>query len=336
MKPEIIFLAHRIPYPPNRGDKMRSWHLIRHLGTMATVHLAAFADDAADAGHLPALREAMGGALGEAHIELFSHSRARWAARALTRRQPIAVSAFYSGAVARFVARIAAERDPAALFAFSVQMAQFVPRGWRKPYVMDFVDFDSAKYAQSGVEGSLRSLIYRREARRLLAFEKAAAARADIGLFVSDVEIDLFRKAGAPANADFRALPNGIDTEFYDPAAPFAPLAPAPDGPLIVFTGQMDYRPNIEAVTGFAEDVLPRIRAVRPDVRFAIVGRKPVPAVAQLAERDGVIVTGEVHVHFSLKKREKIRDEIRIVSMNAVGKDGVMAEHDFPLRFRFG
>jgi sugar transferase (PEP-CTERM/EpsH1 system associated) len=294
MKPEILFLAHRIPYPPNRGDKMRSWHLIRHLGTLATVHLAAFADDEADAGHLPALREAMGGALGEAHIETFSHSRVRWATRALTRRHPIAVSAFHSGAVARFAARLAAERDLAALFAFSVQMAQFVPRGWRRPYVMDFVDFDSAKYAQYGAEGSWRSLVYRREARRLLAFEKAAAARADIGLFVSDVEIDLFRQAGAPAGADLRALPNGIDMTFYDPAASFAPLTPAPDGALIVFTGQMDYRPNIEAVTGFAEDVLPRIRAVRPDARFAIVGRKPVPAVTQLAERAGVIVTGEV------------------------------------------
>lgn len=294
MKPEILFLAHRIPYPPNRGDKMRSWHLIRHLGTLATVHLAAFADDEADAGHLPALREAMGGALGEAHIETFNHNRARWAARALARRHPIAVSAFYSGAMARFVARIAAERAPAALFAFSVQMAQFVPRGWRRPFVMDFVDFDSAKYAQYGVEGSLRSLVYRREARRLLAFEKAAAARADIGLFVSEVEIDLFRGAGAPASADLRALPNGIDMDYYDPAARFAPLATASDGPLIVFTGQMDYRPNIEAVTGFAEAVLPRIRAVRPDAGFAIVGRKPAPAVTALAEREGVIVTGEV------------------------------------------
>jgi sugar transferase (PEP-CTERM/EpsH1 system associated) len=294
MRPEILFLAHRIPYPPNRGDKMRSWHLIRHLGTLATVHLAAFADDEADAAHLPALREAMGGALGEAHVEIFSRHRARWATRALARRQPIAVSAFYSGAVARFVARLAAERELAALFAFSVQMAQFVPRDWRRPFVMDFVDFDSAKYAQYGVEGSLRSLIYRREARRLLAFEKKAAARADIGLFVSDVEIDLFREAGAPPGADLRALANGIDMDFYDPAAAFAGLAPAPEGPLIVFTGQMDYRPNIEAVTGFAEDVLPRIRAVRPDARFAIVGRKPVPAVARLAERDDVIVTGEV------------------------------------------
>ena len=294
MKPEILFLAHRIPYPPNRGDKMRSWQLIRHLGRFATVHLAAFADDEADAAHLPALREAMGGALGEAFVEPIGRNRLAWAARALVRGEPMAVTAFQSQAMRRFVARIFAERPIAAAIGFSVQMAQFVPSERRCPFVMDFCDFDSAKYAQYAAKGSLRGLVYKREAATLLAFEKKAAARADIGLFVSDAEADLFRKAGAPAGADIRTLANGIDMDFYDPAAGFAPLAPAPGGPLIVFTGQMDYRPNVDAVVAFAREVLPRIHALRPDVAFAIVGRKPAPAVTALANRDGVIVTGEV------------------------------------------
>ncbi|HYN45596.1 MAG TPA: TIGR03087 family PEP-CTERM/XrtA system glycosyltransferase [Allosphingosinicella sp.] len=294
MKPQILFLAHRIPYPPNRGDKMRSWHLIRHLGRFATVHLAAFADDEADAAHLPALREAMGGALGEAFVDPIRRNRFAWAARALVRREPLAVTAFHGRAMQRFVARIIAERPIAAAVGFSVQMAQFVPANRRFPFVMDFCDFDSAKYAQYSATGLLRDLVFKREAVRLLAFEKKAATHADVGLFVSDVEVDLFRKAGAPAGADLRTLANGIDMDFYDAAAGFARLAPAPDGPLIVFTGQMDYRPNVDAVVGFALDVLPRVHAVRPDVRFAIVGRKPVPAVTELADLDGVIVTGEV------------------------------------------
>lgn len=295
MKPEILFLAHRIPYPPNRGDKMRSWHLIRHLGRFATVHLAAFADDEADAAHLPALRDAMGGALGEAFVDPIGRNRFAWAARALVRGEPMAVTAFQSQAMTRFVARIFAERPIAAAIGFSVQMAQFVPSDRRFPFVMDFCDLDSAKYAQYSASSPLRALVYKREAAKLLDFEKKAAVRADIGLFVSDVEADLFRKAGAPAGADIRTLANGIDMDFYDPAAGFAPLAPAPDNPLIVFTGQMDYRPNIEAVVAFAREVLPRVHAVRPDVRFAIVGRKPVPAVTALAgEEAGVIVTGEV------------------------------------------
>jgi sugar transferase (PEP-CTERM/EpsH1 system associated) len=93
--------------------------------------------------------------------------------------------------------------------------------------------------------------------------------------------------------ADIRALSNGIDTDHFDPAAGFAPLEPR-KGPLIVFTGQMNYRPNIDAVTGFADDVLPELRKTHPDLAFAVVGREPTPAVDALATRPGVIVTGAV------------------------------------------
>ena len=80
---EILFLAHRIPYPPDRGDKIRSWHILKHLATLGRVHLACFADDAADAAHLPALREALGGRLGEAHVEVRTTGKAVAGARAL-------------------------------------------------------------------------------------------------------------------------------------------------------------------------------------------------------------------------------------------------------------
>jgi glycosyltransferase involved in cell wall biosynthesis len=86
-------------------------------------------------------------------------------------------------------------------------------------------------------------------------------------------------------------LENGIDTAFFDPAAPFVPVLG--QGRLITFTGQMDYRPNVEAVIGFAREILPDIRARHPDVRFAVVGRAPTAAVRALAG-ESVIVTGEV------------------------------------------
>ena len=87
MKPELLFLAHRIPYPPNRGDKIRSWHILRHLARRATVHLACFADDAADAAHLPALREALGGSLGEAFVSTISPNKLFWMAKAWSERR---------------------------------------------------------------------------------------------------------------------------------------------------------------------------------------------------------------------------------------------------------
>jgi sugar transferase (PEP-CTERM/EpsH1 system associated) len=290
---EILFLAHRIPYPPNRGDKMRSWHLLRHLGRHAKVHLGAFADDDADAAHLGALREAMGGSLGEAYVEP-RHRKKTWPLRALLRNEPAAVAAFHGSGMEAFARRILARAQVSAIFAFSIQMAQFVPADPGRLFVMDFVDFDSAKYADyAAASRSPMKLILLREARRLRAYEREVAARADVSLFVSEAEAALFRAEADPGGADVRALSNGVALDFYDPAAGFASLEPVP-GPLIVFTGQMDYSPNVEAVRGFARNAMPGVREACPAARFAVVGRQPVAAVRDLDGRNGVTVTGEV------------------------------------------
>jgi sugar transferase (PEP-CTERM/EpsH1 system associated) len=288
MSRDLLVLAHRIPFPPDRGDKIRSFHMLKRLGEGARVHLAAFADDEADAAHLPALREAMGGSLGETHIEIRRTSKAAAAARALIERRPVSLTAFDSIALRTFVARIVAEHRPEAVFAFSGQMAQFVPAGPR--FVMDFVDMDSAKFESYAEAGPLPlRWMMRREAEMLFAFERATAARADAALFVSEAESALFRNRTGLAG--IHAVSNGIDVDYFDPAAIFPPLAPGErgEGPLLLFTGQMDYRPNVEAVTAFARDVMPEL----PGVRFVVAGRKPAPEVLALREQ-GVIVTGEV------------------------------------------
>lgn len=283
--PDILFLAHRIPYPPNRGDKIRSWHMLKHLGALGRVHLACFADDAADAAHLPALREAMGGSLGQAHVELRTVSKPTAAARAMIEGKPISLTLFDSVKLRAFVDRILAEQDIGTIFVFSGQMAQFVPQGRR--FVMDFVDMDSAKFAEYAETGpAAMRLVNRREAERLFAFERATAARADASLFVSEAEAALFKsRTGLP---NIRAISNGIDFEHFDPAARVA-KAERGEGPLLLFTGQMDYRPNVEAVEYFAREVLPLV----PGARFAIAGRNPSEAVLRL-KSDCVLVTGEV------------------------------------------
>lgn len=285
---EILFLAHRIPFPPDRGDKIRSFHILKRLSELAPVHLACFADDEADAAHLPALREAMAGRLGLAHVELRRTGKAAAAARALVERRPVSLAAFDSAVLRRFVAALARRRDVTTAFAFSGQMAQFVPPGPR--FVMDFVDMDSAKfsaYAESG-PAALRWLM-RREAEKLFAYERKIAARAAVSLFVSEAEAALFRSRTALPN--IRALSNGIDTARFDPAADFPrlPRDERGEGPLLLFTGQMDYRPNVEAVVGFARTVLPLL----PGVRFAVAGRNPAPEVLALRQH-GVAVTGAV------------------------------------------
>lgn len=286
---EMLFLAHRIPFPPDRGDKIRSWNMLKHLGTLGKVHLACFGDDAADAAHLNALREAMGGSLGEAHVEVRRTGRAVGGARALLSGKPVSLTMFDSRAMHAFVADVLARPEVGSVFVFSGQMAQFVPKHARQRFVMDFGDMDSAKFADYADKGGLLAPLHRREAARLFAFERATAARADVSLFVTAAEAGLFRRRADLPGADIRAVANGVDLAFYDPRVDFP--RPSGQGPLIVFTGQMDYAPNVDAVTWFADQVLPRIVG---SARFAIVGRKPTAAVQALAARDRITVTGAV------------------------------------------
>ena len=287
---DILFIAHRIPFPPNRGDKIRSWNVLKHLGTLSRVHLACFADDAADAAHLADLRAAMGGSLGEAHVEVRRKSKFQAAAEALRDGKPISLTAFDSPNLRRFVARMLENGGIDTIYTFSGQMAQFVPTGARQRRVMDLVDVDSAKFGAYGGKGPMR-WIHRREAARLADFEREAAARSDAVLLVSPDEAELFRERSGATNV--HAVSNGIDLTFYSPRGDYEPLPPS-EHPLLVFTGQMDYRPNVEAVCDFADKVLPIVLEKRPDVRFAIVGRKPAPAVRRLADRRNIVVTGDV------------------------------------------
>ncbi len=288
--PDILFLAHRIPYPPDRGDKIRSWHLLRHLAGLRRVHLACFADDEVDAAHLPALRAALGGALGEAHVEVRRVSRAAAGLRALMLRRPASLTMFDSATLRGFVTNLLGCERIDTIFAFSGQMAQFVPHGGGHRFVMDFGDVDSAKFAQYAEDGSgPMAWVHRREARRLGAFERATARRADVVTFVSEAEAALFRDQTGLDN--IRALSNGIDFRFFDPAAaiPRLDAGARGEGPILLFTGQMDYAPNVDAVAWFAREVLPLV----PDARFVIAGRNPAPAVQALAG-PRVEVTGAV------------------------------------------
>jgi sugar transferase (PEP-CTERM/EpsH1 system associated) len=282
----LLFLAHRVPFPPDRGDKIRGWHVLRHLARNHRVHLCAFADDPRDLQARPELVEATASRT----ILWRGKGRARAAAEALATGRPLSLTAFAHPAMRAAVAGVVAREGIDTIYVFSGQMAQYVPAGTPARVLMDFVDMDSAKFAQyAGEARGPKRWMLAREARLLQAFEAQVSARVDASLFVSQAEAALFRIAtGAPR---VHAIGNGIDTDFYDPEAS-APVAEAP--PLIVFTGQMDYQPNIDAVAWFAQSVLPLVRAQHPQARFAIVGRAPTDAVRAVGTSPGVLITGEV------------------------------------------
>jgi polysaccharide biosynthesis protein PslH len=286
---DILFLAHRIPWPADRGDKIRSHHILKHLCAMAPVHVGTFADDARDMGFAPA----MDGLVASRHVEL--RGKPQWQAglEALATGQPVSVRSFASGSMQKWVDQQLASGRISHIFCFSGQMAQYVPTDFDGQFVMDFVDVDSAKFESYADEGNaFMRWVNRREGRLLGAFESEIAARADASLLVSDAEAALFESRTSARGV--QALGNGIDTAYYDPKGHFKKLHPPFPDPLILFTGQMDYRPNVEAVADFAETAMPLIRAQYPEATFAIVGRNPTPAVSDLSMLPGVQVTGAV------------------------------------------
>ncbi|THD36940.1 MAG: TIGR03087 family PEP-CTERM/XrtA system glycosyltransferase [Sphingomonas sp.] len=282
---DLLFLAHRSPFPPDRGDKIRAYNVLKYLAAKKRVHLLAFADDRRDL-------DDTGLAPLTASRKVLWRGKSRVAAtlEALAQGKPASLTAFDSAAMRDAVADVLAREAIDTIYVFSGQMAQYVPADFGGRVIMDFCDMDSLKFADyaKDAHGPMRWLMTR-EADKLEAFERATARRVDASLFVSAAEADLFRQKTGAANV--MVVENGIDTDLFDPAARFDAVGGG--GPLIVFTGQMDYRPNVDAMTWFARDILPTIRATHPAARFAVVGRNPTVEVRALAS-DAVIVTGEV------------------------------------------
>jgi len=228
-------------------------------------------------------------------IEVRKASRPVALAQAVLRGEPVSNRLFRSAALARHVDDLVGRGGITHIVAFSGQMAQYLPARFGGPVLMDFVDVDSAKFATYAEQDKSQPLnwVHAREAVKLGAFEAEVARKVDASLFVSEAEAAMFRAQSGLGADKVRAIENGIDTERFDPANPLDAVGTG-EGPLAVFTGQMDYRPNIDAVRWFAKDIVPLIRQRHPQARFAIVGRAPTDEVRALAPLPGVTVTGEV------------------------------------------
>lgn len=290
----ILYLAHRIPYPPDKGDKMVSYHQVRHLGARHRLHLVCFADDRRDLVHADVLREFCA----SVDVVFRSPRRARIAGlRGLLDGRAISVAAFDSHALRR----AAAERLRGAdiVLAFSSVMAQYVPAGDWRPRVMDFVDADSEKWRLYASRSRWpASWLYAREADRLGRFEEGVARSWDQSLFVCEREARVLRTRapGVPVGV----IPSGVDLDYYTPPSrltrPGNGSGPHATErvPRLVFTGMMDYFPNVDGVRWFAAEVFPRVREALPTARFTIVGRNPARSVRALASVPGIEVTGAV------------------------------------------
>ncbi|SFC66017.1 sugar transferase, PEP-CTERM/EpsH1 system associated [Polaromonas sp. OV174] len=298
----LLYLVHRLPYPPNKGDKVRSYHLLKHLAKQHHVYLGTFVDDPADEAYVEVVRQFCR----DSHIARLHPRIAKLRSLSgLLTQQALGLRYYRNAGLRSWVRQILVDQKIDAIVVFSSVMVQYVDEmldGNGPPVLIDFVDVDSAKWTQYATKHSWpMSWLYGREGERLLGYERQVAARAQHSFFVTENETTLFLKMAPECAKRVTSMSNGVDADYFspDPAriSPFSlavireQLQPA-EIPL-VFTGAMDYWPNIDATIWFVSDILPALRKMWPQARFYIVGRSPSPSVLALAS-DSVVVTGTV------------------------------------------
>lgn len=281
----VLFVCHRVPYPPKRGGKIRPFNIIRHLseqGHRVTVASLARSDAEHD--------EAQGLAqhCAETLVEVIPNAPA--AAQMVVRlptTSPSSFGYFWSRRLAQRIAAAARATSFDLVFVHCSSVAPYVESMTAPLKILDYGDMDSQKWREyAGHRAFPLSLGYWLEAVKLERRERELSKSFDLCTCTTRAELESLRSLGAASPSDW--FPNGVDAEF------FAPDDTSYDPELIAFVGRMDYYPNQQGVIGFCRDVLPALRARRPGLRFEIVGADPSPQIRALGEQPGVTVTGSV------------------------------------------
>lgn len=282
----ILFLTHRLPYAPNRGDRMRAFHMLHHLREHADVELVSLVHDDEEASHIETVRAFIPDVTMLPVTKFRNYLRG---AALLAGRTPLTHALLDAPGMESVLERIRASRRPDVVFAYCSGMARFAMHGPLAdvPMILDFVDVDSRKWQDlAEVTPPPLSWIYRREAKTLGAFEQRAARSAAAALVVNEREAENARALAPDANV--RVVPNGVDVDRL------RPLTPPAAGARVVFCGVMNYAPNEEGIAWFVREVWPLVRQARSDATLAIVGADPTASVIKLAADPSIHVTGRV------------------------------------------
>ena len=287
-RPQILYLAHRVPYPPNRGDRIRSFHQLRFLAQRAHVSLGFLCEEAPPPDTMHVLRSMCRRV---APHRLGRHLRRLRGAWSLATGRTATEGLFGCDGLRRTVSQWAQQTRFDAVFVFCSSMVQYLGAAGLAgvPVVVDLVDVDSQKWLDYGrhSRGPLRWL-FQTEAMRLRRLEASLAARAEALVVVSRREAALLQSFCASDR--IYAIPNGVDLDHFHPDACDCPGA----AETCVFVGALDYRANLEGVTWFCRAIWPGIRQRHPHAVFRLVGRRPGHAARRLARLPGVDLVGEV------------------------------------------
>jgi polysaccharide biosynthesis protein PslH len=285
-RPALLYLAHRLPYPPDKGDRIRTYHLLKSLSEKADVHLACFADEPVGRSDLDELRRLCRRV---EVVRLGDRTRQARALYSLASGRTATEGAFGSPAMSALLRRWSREVEFRSAVASASSMVPYLRRKEtiHIPAIVDLVDVDSQKWLDYAAMGGPKSWLYRLEGRRLGELERSIPSWARAVTLVSEAEAALFRRSGG--TGPVHSVTNGVDLEAFRPGFPGSG-----DGRGCVFVGALDYRPNVDAVDWFSRQVWPEILESRPGSRFALVGRKPSTTVRRLAGLPGVDLVGQV------------------------------------------
>jgi sugar transferase (PEP-CTERM/EpsH1 system associated) len=280
----IFYICRRVPFPPDRGDKIAAFNAIRHLAARHEVHVFCLGDGVRDLANISGL-QAYAKSVSAAPVDEFTIKLRALAA--LVTGQPLSVAALNESKLHDAIQKKFTELRPDLIIVYSCNMAQFAEHFPNVPRIMHFGDLDSLKWPQYAERSSIPlNWIYAIEARRLLGYERHIAQIFSHALVHTEIEKHDFERLipGIPV----AVVGNGVDLDYFRSAGEAKKPAS------MVFTGVMDYRPNIDAVVWFCDEILPIVQANIPAANFTICGSRPAPAVRRLAKRRGVRVTGWV------------------------------------------
>ncbi|MBV9264856.1 MAG: TIGR03087 family PEP-CTERM/XrtA system glycosyltransferase [Acidobacteriaceae bacterium] len=283
-KPQVLFLSHCVPNPPDKGEKIRAYHELKALTEDYDVHLACLARSADEVRDAQALLDCCA----SVHAELLRPRLALARAGAEFLTGACLNEAFYSNpALHRCVERLARKIPFQAAFVYTAVMAPYVPAGL--PHVLDLVDVDSEKWTHYA---RIRrpSFLYGLEARRMRQFERLCAEKSAEAILTTDHEAAILRQFAPSARV--ASIENGVDTDYFDGQP--RPLPNEQDACFLAFIGTMDYHPNVAAAVSFGREIFPELRRRVPELEFFIVGRNPSPAVLKLRNEPNIRVLGAV------------------------------------------
>jgi sugar transferase (PEP-CTERM/EpsH1 system associated) len=291
---KILFISHRVPFPPNKGEKIRTFHQLKHLRELGHhIHLFSPYGDKTELAHFNELRETWCTSVEASPLK----PKAMRLLMGLVKGQPMSVANFYDKTLQQKFDQFLFGNSVDAIICSASSVAEYIfkstdlPTLDKKPLlIMDFMDVDSDKWGQYQQSSSFpMSMVYAREQRLLAKYEKKIVKKFDASYLIAQAEVTLFNQ-NVMQSDKVHVMGNGLDTStFYPPK-----VKPPNAAPVFLFTGVMDYKPNEDAVIWFVNTCWSSIITQHPSARFVIAGMNPSADITQLANDKSIEVTGFV------------------------------------------